>query len=405
MKRRIGLTVLLVGILVGYGLISKGEVQAGPPQELVINHIGDITGPYAATIGVRGVMACKDVEDYVNSRGGIKGVKVKIVIHDTRNKRDVAIAKYTELAAQKPPILVIQQVADQEVLKERLAEDKIPGFGVGGTDKVNWPPGWVFQSSPPYTDQFALFLDWLRSDWKKTGKIRLAFVNPDYQYGRSHLTPEVEEYIKKKGIDVVANEFFPPFDLDATTQFTRVAAAKPDAIFSMTIATQVKVALKGAEAAGLKGVLYGMGPWGVDAATARGTGELMEGVVGISPTWVPSDTTVPLVKDIVAKFEAEKRNKDDMNVAYSILWLTNAAVIEAITKTVDRVGWDKLSGEEVYKTMVTPADYKTMGLAPFKFSPKGRCSVNARIVKITKGETVAISDWQPCPDMRPAQYK
>jgi hypothetical protein len=80
-------------------------------------------------------------------------------------------------------------------------------------------------------------------------------------------------------------------------------------------------------------------------------------------------------------------------------------IIEAIAKTVDRVGWDKLSGEEVYKTLVVPGEYKAMGLAPFKFSPKGRCSVNARIVKITGGETVAISDWLPCPDMRPAQYK
>ncbi|OPX34603.1 MAG: hypothetical protein B1H11_10580, partial [Desulfobacteraceae bacterium 4484_190.1] len=111
-----------------------------------------------------------DSEKYFNEHGGIKGTKIRIITHDTRNKRDVSLAKYAEISAEKPAIIVLHQSADMEVLKSRLAEDKIPALGFSPTPKTIWPRGWIFQTLPPYTDQFGLFLDWLRSDLEKRGK-------------------------------------------------------------------------------------------------------------------------------------------------------------------------------------------------------------------------------------------
>ena len=253
------------------GLVISDSLWAGQPKEIIIHHIGDITGPYAPITGSAALYAMPDFEKYFNGQGGIKGTKIKIIVHDTRNKREVALAKYAEISAEKPALIVLHQSADMEVLKERLAEDKIPALCFSPTPKTIWPPGWLFQALPPYTDQFALFVNWLRSDWKKKGKIRMAFVNPDYSYGHSIFTPEVDDYLKKKDIEVVAKEFFPPFDVDATTQLTRVAALKPDVIYSMTIASQPRVILKSAETVGLIGkVLFGMGCWGMDRGCSRG---------------------------------------------------------------------------------------------------------------------------------------
>jgi branched-chain amino acid transport system substrate-binding protein len=408
MKKRIILVVLLVSIFVCCGVVSvfRGEAQAGPPSEIVVNLIGDITGPYAPSTGAACLFAIKDMEKYINSHGGVRGVKIRFVVHDTRNKRDVAISKYAEISAQKPPLIVVLQVADVEVLKERLAEDKIPALGVGGTDKTNWPVGWVFQTTPAYNDQFALFLDWLRSDWKKTGRIKLALVCPDFPYGHSIFTPTVDDYIKKKDIDVVAKEFFPPFDLDATTQFGRVARSKPDVIYSMTIAGQVRVALKGAESAGLiESVLYGMGCWGIDRTTAKLTGGLMEGVVGVAPVWLPSETHIPMIKELVDNFEKEKRPPENNNGPYAIHCIVKVIAAEALSKTVERVGWDKLNGEEVYKTLVGTKEWKVLGVMPFQFGTNSRCSLFGRMVKIKSGEPVPISSWLPCPDMRPVQFR
>ncbi|MDY6881625.1 MAG: ABC transporter substrate-binding protein [Desulfatiglans sp.] len=408
MKKEFRLLVILAAALAAFcsSLILTQEVWAGQPEEIVVHHIGDITGPYAPITGSAATYALGDMQEYINKHGGIKGVKVKFIIHDTRNKRDIALAKFAEVAAQKPSIMILHQSADMEVLKARLAEIRVPAICFSPTPKTLWPKGWLFQTLPAYTDQFALFLDWLRTEWKKEGKIRLAFVNPDYPYGHSIFTPEVEAYIKKKGIDVVAKEFFPPFDVDATTHMTRVAAYSPDVIFSMTIASQPRVILKGAEAVGLpSSILYGMGCWAIDRGATKVAGGLMEGVVGVQPYWTPSDTKVPIIKEFADAFMAKKRPWEQMTMAYSAFCTVMGIIQEVLTQTVDRVGWDRLNGQEVYNTLDKSKGFQAMGFQPFQFAPGKRSSYKGRVVKIKNGDPVPITDWLPCPDMRPAKYR
>ena len=398
------IALVMISVLLPCFAQSSQKNQA--PKEFVIHHIGDITGPYASITGAAGAYSAPDSEKYFNENGGLKGVKIRIVMHDTSNKRDVALAKYAEIAASKPALIILHQSSDMEILKERLQEDKIPVLGFSPTPKTIWPKGWIFQILPPYQDQFAFFIDWLRTNWKKEGTIRMAFVNPDYSYGHSIFSPETEKYMKEKGIEVVAKEFFPPHDMDATTQMSRVAKTKPDVIYSMTIATQPRVILKSAETVGLVGeVLFGMGCWGMDRGGAAVAGRLMEGVVGVQPFWVPYDTKRPIVKHFVDDFIKKGRPPEQITMAYAGFILVNAIAIDALSKTIDRVGWDKLEGQEVYNTLEETKNYDTRGLQPFMFTEGTRSSAIARIVKIENGDVVPLSDWSNCPDMRPAEYK
>ena len=157
MRKELGLLVLLSVVFIGLSFVLSSEANAGPPKEIVIHHIGDLTGPYASFTGVSALHAMKDMETIINNRGGVKGVKVRIEMSDTRNKRDLALSHYARIAPEKPPIIVLQQGADAEILKERLAEDKIPAIGTYPTPKNVWPAGWVFQSIPEITDLFAHF--------------------------------------------------------------------------------------------------------------------------------------------------------------------------------------------------------------------------------------------------------
>ena len=79
----------------------------------------------------------------------------------------------------------------------------------------------------------------------------MAFINPDNSYGHAVFTPELQDYLKEKKIDVVAKEFFPFADVDVTTQMGRVAASNPDVIWSMTMGSSPRMVLKGAETVGL----------------------------------------------------------------------------------------------------------------------------------------------------------
>jgi branched-chain amino acid transport system substrate-binding protein len=405
-QKHLFLIVCTMLLALGLSLGLTERAQAAPPKEFVINHVGDMTGPYAPITGAAAVAAMEDFQDFINAAGGIKGVKVKCTLHDTRNKRDTALSFYSQVAAQKPPVMFLHQSADMEVLKERVAEDKIPTFCYSPTPKTIWPPGWLFQTLPEYTDQFGLFIDWMLKNWKGQGKPRIAFVNPDYPYGHTVMTPQCLNYMKQKGVELVARELFPPFDVDATTQMTRVAALKPDWIYSMTIASQPRVILKSAETVGLLGTTrFGMGCWGMDIGAAKVAGGLMEGVVGIQPYWVRSDGNLPTVKKVIEIFEKKNRKPEQFTMAYSGFWLGNALTVEAVSETVERVGWDKLNGQAVFDTLTKHKEFKALGLQPFKLAAGKRTPLQARVVEIKKDQVVPISDWLPCPDLRPEEFK
>ena len=204
----------------------------------------------------------------------------------------------------------------------------------------------------------------------------------------------------------MAKEFFPPFDLDASTQMIRVVPHNPDVIYSMTIASQPRVILKSAETVGLIGnTLFGMGCWGMDRGAANVAGGLMEGVVGVQPYWIPTDTNTPIIKAFVDNFKAKNRPAHQLTMAYCGFCTVNAMAVEALAKTVERVGWDKLTGEEVYNTLCESKGFTAMGFQPFQFAPGKRASLKSRVVKIEKGDVVALSGWLSCPDMRPAKYR
>lgn len=397
---------LSVFFVLSLDLTLRGEAEAGPPNEVVIHTIGDVTGPYAPFTGAAGVFAMKDMEKIINSLGGIKGVKIKFIYDDTRNKRDMALSHYARISAEKPVVVVLQQVADAEMLKERLAEDKIPGLATGASPKMVWPPGWIFPAVPEYPDQFAHFLDWLRNSWKKEGKIKIALVIRDDPVGHANFSPEVDDYLKKKGIDVVAKELFPPWELDLTTQLSRVAVHKPDVVYTPSIAGQNRVVLKAAQAANLiDSTLFANFGWGLDRGAAKLCEGLMEGMVGSQPFWASSDTQVSIVKDILRIFKEEKRDPEKLTSAYAGVCFMNALVAELMIKTVERVGWDKLTGQEIYKTLLESKGFNIMGFMPYSIARGKRAPGFSRIVKIKNGEPVPITDWTPCPDMRPANYK
>jgi hypothetical protein len=174
----------------------------------------------------------------------------------------------------------------------------------------------------------------------------------------------------------------------------------------MTIASQPRVILKSAETVGLLGTAkFGMGCWGMDIGATKVAGGLMEGVVGIQPYWVRSDDNLPTVKKVIEIFEKKNRKPEQFTMAYSAFWMANSLAVEAVSETVERVGWDKLNGQAVFDTLTKHKEFKALGLQPFKLAPGKRTPLLSRVVEIKKDQVVPISDWLPCPDLRPEEFK
>jgi len=73
-----------------------------------------------------------------------------------------------------------------------------------------------------------------------------------------------------------------------------------------------------------------------------------------------------------------------------------------IEKTIDRVGFDGLTGQAVYETIQSTPELKPMdGIQTFDFSKDKRAPSKARIVQIKGGKITYVTDWMTAPDLRP----
>lgn len=150
---------------------------------------------------------------------------------------------------------------------------------------------------------------------------------------------------------------------------------------------------------------FGMGTWAMDIAAAKVAGGLMEGVVGVHPYWTEADKDLPMVKKVAEVFEKKKRKPEQFTLFYRAIWVVYAVAAEAISETVDRVGWDGLKGEAVHETLVKTQGFKCLGLQPFKFAPGKRAGWQARVMEMKNDRSVPITGWLPCPDLRPEEFK
>ena len=71
-------------------------------------------------------------------------------------------------------------------------------------------------------------------------------------------------------------------------------------------------------------------------------------------------------------------------------------------KTIDRVGFDALSGAAMYETMQATGEIKAMdGVMVLQYSKDIRATNKARIMQVQKGKFVPQTDWMVVPDLRP----
>lgn len=381
------------------------------PDEIVLYHIGDITGPYAPITGAAAIAAMEDVERYFNEHGGIDGVPVRLELTDTRNEREVAMSAYARYrdAKPKPLIMFIHQAADSEMLKTRLVEDETVGIHFSGTPLMLWPPAWSFQSMAAYTDLFGLFIDWLSEEWAKTGETRpcrLALFSPDQSWARSIDTRECHDYIEAKGIEVVAVEWWDFRAVDVTTEMGRVKAKEPDWIWCQNIAKQPLITLTAAKTLGmLPEVKFGMANWAMDRGAIRVAGGLMDGVIGVD-NYPQSTDDSPGVKLMWEEFNKAGRDPNlEMTKAYICFWVAQALAAKAIEAAIAEVGWDKLDGRAVYNIMDSMEEVDVMGFQPFGYLHGKRSNAYARVVEVRGDDVYALTDWTVCPDMRPYAYR
>jgi branched-chain amino acid transport system substrate-binding protein len=200
-------------------------------EDFKIGTILPLTGP-GADIGRFLVEGAKATVALVNTRGGIGGMHVTMIICDTQTVEQQAVLCARRLAFNdKVDLILGAGVTPQtQAILPTIAQAGVPTFAIaGGT--VNFRPlkKWVFKALATNEDQIPAALDYL----KKKGDTKIAIIRDNGPFG-SDVAANLKPYADKIGMKVVADELYSQSDTDMSAQVTHVRAAQPDAIFDMS---------------------------------------------------------------------------------------------------------------------------------------------------------------------------
>ncbi|MDQ7783620.1 MAG: ABC transporter substrate-binding protein [Desulfomonilaceae bacterium] len=383
------------------GCVSPLTSAQAIAKEVAFLDLSDFTGPVAGLT----VPASSGLEDYiksVNEKGGVEGVKIKYIGVDTRYDVARTISAFKRYA--RDPQVVAMGICSTPAGKmlQRLTREQPIVCTVPGDGEFQAHLGNFFTWGPTYQDAFAATIDWVLKDWKEKGKEgdpSIAVLSWDNAYGREMLRGG-KEYAEKKGVKVLKSELFPTGTLKYDIYLSRLAEAGANYVYVGGVdPTQTNI-MRDATRLGLtKDIKFISDYWG---PTALGTSlhpEALEGMVVVSFFLRGEDAQN---NEMMKKFWTtyRKRPMKEMNGGYAIGLGLGMSLEAAIKDAIKRVGPDKLTRDEIYKSYQNITGLDRQGVVgPVAYAPKvRRASDVVKFYVVKSGKIIPITDWVEAPN-------
>ena len=387
------------------------------PDKIVLHAVGDLSGLYGR-LSAPLTLGWADAIEWYNQQGGVQGVPLDLVYRDTGGKLDQTMAGYAAMMESSPrPIVVMTFVsADSEALRDRVIEDKVVGYAIGGTSKAIYPAGYTIGIKNGYSDEFGAFTDWVTGDWaNKTGvKPVVAILAWEGSFGRAIMTPETKKYAADKGLEIVAEEYFPPLYTVVNTQLTKLKATRANWIYAQCIVHGIAAVTKGAKAMDMlpndpydtsKIHVFTTCP-ALDESAATLAGEAFTGLVGCRNFVSFAETDNKGVQLISSIFEAKGSDPNAKNGGYLSAWATIPTLGAALNRVVETDGWDGLKdGSALRREMLKTKDFSPVDLTLYTLTPEKPEPIHTRIMYVKEGGRILpiTPDYITCPDLKPVQ--
>lgn len=349
---------------------------SGQSGEIKIGAIFDVTGG-ASSLGTGERNTAQLLEEQINSKGGIDGRKVRIIIYDSQSKEQEAVTA-AQRAIQTDKVVAIvggTTTGATMAMVNTVETSQVPLVSVAAGAVITTPvKKWVFKT--PQSDELAIRR--LFPYFKKNNIKRLGFLSSNNAYGDSG-RKELQKLASEGGYQVVADERYGLQDTDMTPQLTRIRAANPDAVLNWSIPPTASTVTRNFKQLGFKVPLlqsHGI----ANAAYLEQSGDAANGVVlpvGRLPlvNELPADNKQkPVIEQYVKDYRAKFGS--DPNTFGGHAW----DAFQMVFKAIDAVGADpakirdyieKDLGEFVGITGVfhiTPQDHMGLGVDAFELA-------------------------------------
>ncbi len=245
MKRLVTLLLTLSILTLAAAVASAATVRIGA--------LFSVTGP-ASFLGEPEKNTLEMLVKEINSKGGIKGTKLELVVYDTQGDSTKAKQLVNKLIKNDHVVAIVgpSTTGDTMAIIDDVEKAGIPLISCAAGIKITEPvKKWVFKT--PANDHVAAEKIFNYLTTKKQKNIALLTVSDAFgSSGREQL----KTMAKQKGFTVVADEVYGPKDTDMTPQLTKIKGAKPDAIICWGTNPGPAVVTRNVKQLGIKIPLY-----------------------------------------------------------------------------------------------------------------------------------------------------
>lgn len=358
---------------------SAQEVAGVTGTEIKVGTFGPLGGP----VYIYGKLTMNGVEAYfdkVNAAGGVHGRKLTLVREDDLCKPEGAIAAVKKLVYEHKVFAINGGACSNSALAARPEIEKagVPFVVFAAVaDGITDPP-----AANIYTTQLTASIESrAQIQWAiDKGAKKIAVVAQHDAWGRSRYDPMIAD-LKRRGIQVVANEEMTIDQNDGTAQALRLKAAGADAVLAVVYPKPAAVLIRDSLKIGYKPLWIGQTAIQDLPALQQqvGIGGALDNFVSI--TTVPSHPTDPEMTEW-----RERIKKLFPNDELSVFNLMGIASAKVVVEALNRAGRD-LTREKFLAAMGTIKDFKT-DIYPGPISCVGtqQCNQSPAFIKLDAGK-------------------
>ena len=313
----------------GCGRQDVQVVKPPPPERVRIGAFMSLTGD-TAQYGISALNGIRMAVDEANAAGGVKGMRVDLIVRDTRSDAVETSAVVDRLAREeRVHALLGEVVSSRSLAAARVAQrEQVPMLTPSATSpEITAVGDYVFRSC--YTDTFqgvALSRFVIGSLGALNGAL---LVDRDQRYS-VELARLIREDFEQRGGKVVAQQEYPGGESDFSVQLAEVGAAQPDVLFVPGYYSEVGLIARQARALGINAPLVGGDGWDSPRLMQMG-GEALAG--GYFTTHFSAEDPDPQVQRFVADYRRQFGSTPDSfsATAYDAARIMLAAIERAPT--------------------------------------------------------------------------
>jgi branched-chain amino acid transport system substrate-binding protein len=374
--------VLAAVCLAAFAAVTLSCGKEGSKKEILVGEYGSLTGGIA-TFGISTRDGSQLAFDDINSRGGILGQKIRLLVEDDQSKPEEAGTVVNKLIHQDNVVAMLGHVASSHSLAAApiCQAEKIPMISPSSTNpRVTQVGNYIFRVCFLDTFQGAVMAKFAFDTLKVKKVAILVDVRSDYSVG---LQTFFGQAFKKLGGEIVSEQSYSQGDSDFRAQLTAIKAANPEAIYVPGYYTEVGTIVHQARELGITVPFLGSDGWDSPKLWEIG-GPALNGCY-FSNHYATDDPN-PVVQKFVNDYKAKYNQLPDALAALAY----DAARI--LADAMQRAG--STSGEKVRDAIASTKDFDGV---------TGRITINeernavksAVIVKVENGKYLLTETIKP----------